>query len=325
MALQRRLNTELALQPLLAQFVPVHIDSTSDEWQEWERKFPSKSDSIPIVYVIRADGESLYAQSGALEGLALGQLLTETLNRSGKLLNEQQLKKMADGVAEAAHAHEKGEIAEAVLGVMRYANSGSYAEAALAADALAKKLVDEAHEKIKAADKQLHDESTALAGAVELAAVNRLYKKLPGVIKAVKQTSAKHTSEARGRERFAQAELLDKAKAFAEQRQTAKAAKAYELVIEKYPDGAAAELARTELAALRPVASAEPTEKRSAGASRASGENAKKAASLLKMAKVFAKTKPDKAKQYAEQVMELAPDSREGKEAQSLIDSLGED
>lgn len=323
--LQRRLNTELALQPLLAQFVSVHIDSTSDEWQEWERKFPSKSDSIPIVYVIRADGESLYAQSGDLEGLALGALLTETLARSGKLLNEQQLKKMADGVAEAARAHEKGDVAEAVLGVMRYAGSGSYAEAALAADALAKKLVDEAHEKIKAAEEKLKDEPAALAGATELAAVNRLYKKLPGIMKAVKQTTAKYTSEAAGRERFAQAELLDKAKAFAEQRQTAKAAKAYELVIEKYPETAAADLARTQLEALGPAAAAEPADKRPNRGGKVSDEDSRKAASLLKMAKVFAKTKPDKAKQYAEQVLELAPDSREGKEAQSLIDSLNDE
>lgn len=323
--LQRRLKTELALQPLLAQFVSVHIDSTSDEWQEWERKFPSKSDSIPIVYVIRADGESLYAQSGDLEGLALGALLTETLSRSGKLLSEQQLKKMADGVADAAAAHDKGDVAEAVLGVMRYAGSGSYAEAAQAADALAKKLVDEAQQKIKDAEGKLKDDSTALAGATELVAVNRLYKKLPGMPKAVKQTSAKYTSDAAGRERFAQAELLDRAKAFAEQRQTAKAVKAYELVIEKYPDGAAAELARKQLEALGPVANAAPADKRPPGGGQISKESSKKASSLLKMAKVFAKTKPDKAKQYAEQVLELAPDTREGKEARSLLDSLDEE
>lgn len=323
--LQRRLKTELALQPLLAQFVSVHIDSSSDEWQEWERRFPSKSDSIPIVYVIRADGESLYAQSGDLEGLALGALLTETLSRSGKLLSEQQLKKMADGVAEAATAHDKGDVAEAVLGAMRYAGSGSYAEAALAADALAKKLADEAHEKIKAADEKLKDDATALAGATELVAVNRLYKKLPGIQKAVKQTSSKYTSDAAARERFSQAELLDKAKAFAEQRQVAKAAKAFEVVIERYPDGAAAELARTQLEALGPVANAEPADKRPLVGGQDSKENSKKAASLLKMAKVFAKSKPEKAKQYAEQVLELAPNTREGKEAQSLIDSLDEE
>ena len=319
--MQERLATDLTLQPLLARFVSVHIDSDSDAWQKWEQKFPSKSDSIPILYVIRADGESLYAQSGSLPGLALNQMLTEMLGKSGALLNETQLKKLAEGVAKATQAYERGDVADAVLAATKLSGSGSYAEAALTADALAKKLADEAQQKIKAAEGKLEDESTALAGAVELAAVNRIYKKLPGVIKAVKETSAKFTIDAEARELFAQAGLLDRAKAFAQQRQTAKAAAAYEQVLEKYPDGEAAKLARTELEELGPIAGS-GSGKRPDGGSASPSEKAKKAASLLKMAKVFAKSKPDKARECAEQVLELAPDTPQAEEAQSLIESL---
>ena len=319
--MQRRLVTELPLQPLLAQFVSVHIDSNSEAWQAWERKFPSKSDSIPIVYMIRADGESLYAQSGSLPGAELGLLLAQTLAKSGKILSDVQLKKMSEGVAAAGKAHEAGNIAGAVLGVTRLAGSGSYAEAALAADALANKLAQEALQKIKAADEKLQSESTALEGAVELAAVNRLYKKLPGIIKAVKETSAKRTLDAASRERFAQAEQLDRAKAYEDERQAAKAARIYEQVREKYPDGPAAELARSRLDALGPAATA--ADKSPGGDKAVGSQDLKKAASLLKMAKVLAKGKPDKAKQYAEQILELAPDSEQAQEAKSLIESLG--
>jgi len=321
--LQRRLVTELALQPLLAQFVSVHIDSNSEAWQAWERKFPSKSDSIPIVYMIRADGESLYAQSGSLPGAELGLLLAQTLAKSGQILSDVQLKKMSEGVAAAGKAHEAGNIAGAVLGVTRLAGSGSYAEAALAADALANKLAQEALQKIKAADEKLQKESTALEGAVELAAVNRLYKKLPGIIKAVKETSAKRTVDAASRERFAQAEQLDRAKAYEDERQAAKAARIYEQVREKYPDGPAAELARSRLEALGPAATAAAADKSPGGDKAVGSQDLKKAASLLKMAKVFAKGKPDKAKQYARQILELAPDSEQAQEAKSLIESLG--
>jgi tetratricopeptide (TPR) repeat protein len=302
--------------------VSVHIDSSSDEWQTWEQRFPSQSNGIPIVYVIRPDGESLYAQSGSLPGVALPQLLAETLAKSGKILNEPQLKKIADGVAKATRSYEKGDVADAVLSVTRYAGSGSYAEAALAADALAKKLADEAQQKIEAADQKLQDETTVLAGAIELAAVNRLYKKLPGITKAVKETSIKYTSDAVGRERFAQAGMIDQAQAFEHQRQPAKAAAVYQQAIEKYPGTAVAELARSQLEALGPTTASRTDSKRASGGKQGSSENAKKAASLLKMAHVFAKAKPEKAKQYAEQVIELDPNSPLAKEAQSLIESL---
>jgi hypothetical protein len=316
-ALQERLATDLTLRPLLAQFVSIHLDTTREEWQKWEQRFPSKSDSIPIAYVIRADGESLYAGSGSLPGPALPQLLAETLAKAGKQLNELQLKKTADGVAKAAKAHEQGNVAEAVTGAMRFGGSGSYAEAALAADALVQKLTDEAKQKIESGGKKLEDESTALAGAIELAAVSRLYKKLPGIAKAVKEISAKHT--ATGRDLFAQASLIDQAKAY-EEKQPAKAAALYEQVIEKYAGSPAAELAREQLDALGPEA--KRLAKPESGAKSPSSDSAKKAASLLKMAQVFAKGKPDKAKQYAEQVIELAPDSEQAKEARSLIESL---
>lgn len=320
--MQQRLVTELPLQPLLAQFVSVHIDSNSEEWQAWERKYPSQGGSIPIVYMIRADGESLYAESNSLPGAELGLLLSQTLAKSGKMLSEAQLKKLADGVAAADKAHEAGDIAGAVLAAVRLAGSGSFAEAALAADALAVKLADEAQQKIIAADKKLNTESTALEGAVELTAVNRLYKKLPGVVKAVKDATAKHALGAAGRERFAQAEQLDRAQAFEDDRESAKAARIYQQLLEKYPSGPAAELARVRLAALGPAAAAAAADKSPRGGKTASSQDLKKAASLLKMAKLFAEKKPEKAKQYAQQVLELAPDSPPGEEAKSLIEAL---
>ena len=315
--MQERLTTDLSLQPLLTQFVSIHIDTTREEWQKWEQRFPSKSEGIPIVYVVRADGESLYAKSGSLPGPALPQVLNETLSKAGKQFGDQQLKKISDGVAKATKAYEQGNVADAVLAVARFAGSGSYAEAAVAADALVEKLGDEAKQRIEQADKKLQQESTALAGAIELVAVGRLYKKLSGITKAVKETSAKYT--ATSRERFAQATLIDQAKAYEEQRQPAKAAAVYGQVIEKYAGSEAAELAQQQVDAIGPAATS--AAKREGGAQPGS-DSLKKAASLLKMAQVFAKGKPNKARQYAEQIIELAPDSQQAEEARALIKSL---
>jgi hypothetical protein len=40
------------------------------------------------------------------------------------------------------------------------------------------------------------------------------------------------------------------------------------------------------------------------------------------MAKTFAEKRPEKAKEYAQKVIDLAPDSEQAKEAKKLMDSL---
>jgi hypothetical protein len=48
----------------------------------------------------------------------------------------------------------------------------------------------------------------------------------------------------------------------------------------------------------------------------------KKATAYLKMARTFAEKRPEKAKEYAQKVIDLAPDLEQAKEAKELIDSL---
>lgn len=89
-----RLNNDQQIEPLVAQFVPVKLDVSSDEFQRWERAHPSEGNSIPKLYVIRADGESLYAQSGSLKGDALPEMLTATLRSSGRILDEREIERL---------------------------------------------------------------------------------------------------------------------------------------------------------------------------------------------------------------------------------------
>lgn len=76
---------------MVAQFVPVKIDVASPEFREWERDHPSEGRSIPIIYVVRADGEALYAKSGSLPGDALPELLIQALDSSGRVLGEAEV------------------------------------------------------------------------------------------------------------------------------------------------------------------------------------------------------------------------------------------
>jgi hypothetical protein len=48
----------------------------------------------------------------------------------------------------------------------------------------------------------------------------------------------------------------------------------------------------------------------------------RKATAYLKMTRTFAENRPEKAKEYAQKVIDLAPNSEQAKEAKDLIDSL---
>jgi hypothetical protein len=55
---------------------------------------------------------------------------------------------------------------------------------------------------------------------------------------------------------------------------------------------------------------------------RSSAAADKRASSYLQMAKTFAASRPEKAREYAQKVIELVPNSEQAKEAQSLIEQL---
>lgn len=323
MALKARLATDAALQPLLARFVPVEIDSTSPEWQTWASRYPHEGNAIPIVYVVRADGVSLYAKSGAPQGDALPELLNAYLAEAGKLLSERELKKLSDAFAKATKAHDAGQIAEAVAIISRAAGSGSFATVAIEADQFAQKLADDARKRVESAARQLDSDEHPLEAAVELAAIQRSYKKLPDVQRAAKEAASRHVLDPAKKELFAQAALIDKAQALVEQKQPARAVTTYQQVIDKYPGTPAAALAQSRLDGLKtasePARSVGPGEK---SASKKSDDAAKRAASLLKTAKVLAKSKPDKARQLAQQVVELVPETPTAEEAAELLDEL---
>jgi TolA-binding protein len=116
-----------------------------------------------------------------------------------------------------------------------------------------------------------------------------------------------------------------------------KAATALKNVIAKHGDTPAAKLAQKTLEDLgassssaeatessEETVSARPTRSRTGAtaSSSSAGSARKKAASTLKLAKFYLAKKPEKAKEYAEKVIEMAPDTSEAEEAQQLLDEL---
>ena len=170
----KRLTTEAGLQSLVAQFVPIKIDTSTPQFQQWEREHRSGARGIPIIYAVRADGETIYAKSGAPQGDGLPKLLIQFLKQSGTIYSNDQLKVIYEAKQEFEKQLESKDTRAAIdslkslkkIGVT--GNLGSYAKELIEFDKAIETLVENAKKRItelqtKIIEKQYSDEQ-----AVEL-------------------------------------------------------------------------------------------------------------------------------------------------------------
>lgn len=276
MALIERLNTDRSIAPLVAQFVPLKIDTEGDDWGAWSRKHRHEGRGIPILYVVRANGELAYAKSGSKPGDELPQFLAEHLATAGAIFSDAQLMLIKTAVAESNKALESGDEWTAVkrLEPLRKIGQpgklGSYARAAMEADALYVKLVEQGTAALKTAQEKLAEEDK-FAGVLGIISTNRIYGKLPELRKEVATAQRELSKDANLKETVKQAEALDRALALFGQNSIRKQAKpALEAVVTRFPDTPAAEMAKVKLEELGGTAapSAEPGAKASGSAIR---------------------------------------------------------
>lgn len=324
----------------MAQFVPLKVETSGEQWQRWASKYPPEGQAIPFVYIIRADGQKLYGKSGNLLGDALPALLASHLAQAGKMLNEQQLAAVQEAVAAARTALEAGDTATAIKrihGIQRLGppgNLGSFAKAALEADQLVQELTEQGKSALQQATEKLADDGTKFEGLLALVETKRVYGALPELKAGATVALRDAAKDADLREWLEQAEALDRARGYlTAPGGQSRAASALKLVVTRYPGSPAAELAEEELGKLSvevpdtpSVAATSPRQAvadASAAAGEMSDEDAKKRVSAdLRMAKVFARSRPDKARQYAQNVVDLAPGSEEAREAQKILEEL---
>lgn len=136
------------------------VTDGSEEWANWKSKYKYEGKTIPILFVIRADGEQLYGQSGSLRGDALPQMLADTLGQAGRSINEQEYEFLASRIQATESALGKTDQADAFLTAARelsplaknggtLGSLGSFAEPAIKADELAGEIAKLAGERIR--------------------------------------------------------------------------------------------------------------------------------------------------------------------------------
>ena len=185
MALLERLQRDQSLARYAGWFIPLKIETNGSEWGKWVSRYQHEGNSIPIVFVVRADGQQLYGKSGSLPGPELPMMIEQVLAQAGKIYSEQQLEILQSSLEKAKQNLAAGDTGGAVreltkIGKLGTPGSlGSYAQAAVEADSFAKKLIEEAQTALKAANDQLTQEATRLEGALALAEAKRIYGALP--------------------------------------------------------------------------------------------------------------------------------------------------
>lgn len=335
MALKERLKTERALQPILAQFVPLILESGSVESAEWRRQFTDNSMFIPIMHVVRADGQQLFGDV-APQGDQLQPFLIQHLKQSGTPMPAAQLEQMKRALALAQEAEQAGNVPGAIDQLARFSGSGSFAEPAVQLEEMVTRLSEQARSDVREAEKKARssDEQQAIEGAVLLTELARTYGRLPELGKELSLTLADLKRDRATREVMSQAALIDAGKQAQEKSQARQAAEKYQTVIARYPGTPAAALAQSRISELEAsvgqavvstVAMATSTEAQPAAPDASSPTDEKKAASYLRMARVFAASNKAKAREYLQKLLDEQPESTLVGEARTLMQQLNEE
>ena len=262
--LLRRLENDKSLAVFAGQFVPLKLVTGGNaEWAQWTQKYPVKGNGIPRLYVVRADGEQLYAAVGGLNGDALPRMMVATLQQAGRTFSPQEVEMLKSAVAAAEKAvadqqygRAAGELSQlSKLGAI--GNLQSFARPALQADAIAKTIVDASGDLVDKAVSMLNDPQSAFLGALALVEAEQQFSAFADVKRKISTAIRAAKRDAGVAAKFSQANAIHRARLLAKSDKPAirkQAATAYESVIRRFPNTAADRLARQELAAVAPDA-----------------------------------------------------------------------
>ena len=246
--------------------MPLKVDTEGDEWAAWSRKYRHEGNGIPILYVVRANGEIAYAKSGAKQGDELPLFLAEHLTTAGTIFSEAQLGQIKTAVDDSSKALTAGDSwtavkrLESLKKIGQPGKFGSFASVALEADTLYAKLVEEGTAALKTAQEQLAGEDK-FAGMLGIVSASRIYGKLPELRKELVSAERDLNKKADLKEELKQAQALDRAIALLGQNSTKKQAKpALEVIVTRFPNTPAAERAQAKLVELTGAAPANPVE-----------------------------------------------------------------
>ena len=92
----------------------IFVDCDKAEGRACEKKFGHPGNTLPFVFVVRADGEKLFSHSGYMESMELRAVLVAQAAKAGKVLTAKETALIEKALKEAKRAREKGDAGEAI-------------------------------------------------------------------------------------------------------------------------------------------------------------------------------------------------------------------
>jgi tetratricopeptide (TPR) repeat protein len=254
-ALLQRLNTNPNLAPLVAQFVPLKISTEGQEWQTWARRYQAPGNAIPIIYIVRADGEQLHGSSGSQDAPALAQLMLQTLSQAGRVYNNQELTLLTENVTAAQQALAENDVYTAVVKLKALKKLGdlgefkSYAKPALSVDEIARQLSDDGKKQLEDAVAQLKESPDDFVAALAYTEAKRIYSQLPTLTPAFVAAARLLERTPESEVVLKQADAISKARGYAKTSKSgvARAVDTLNRLIAQHPDTPAADTAKEDL------------------------------------------------------------------------------
>ena len=193
-----RLNTDRSIGHLTVQFVPLKVATNGEPWKKWSSRYRHEGDGIPIIYIIRADGEKLYGQSGALPSDQLPRLMMTALESAGRVLNERQVADLTEIVKKSKQALADERHEDAVRELLRSAkigsvgSIGSYAKVAIESDELVRQCTEQARQIVSASESDLETGDADFDSVLRLVEAKRVFGRLPTLKANFSSVSRKH-------------------------------------------------------------------------------------------------------------------------------------
>lgn len=249
MALSNRFQRNRAARALAARFVLLKVRTDDPKsWREWTSKYKSQGSGLPLVFVVRADGKQIYGKAGAPK--ALPQFLAAALKLSGKIPTRGQLIRLRKSAETAKESIDGGDIAKAAVILSRSNAEGSFAAPAVKLQKLAAGLTEKGKKALAEAQKKIKSEKTAFEGLLELVQIERHYGRLADLRKSIRLALRDARKDAGLRSLLLQANAVDRAREYEDEKNVKRALIAWKQVVEKHPDTPAAKLASERIKAL---------------------------------------------------------------------------
>jgi len=256
--LEKWMASDSTVKPVTDKFIYHHIDvdKEKDALEAWKKKYPLPNGgaSIPMIFVVKADGKLLDSRAGIVpQPKGMAEYFAKFAKEAGPsvaALTPKTLGLMKAAAKEAEALLEEGKFVSAYEKFADYAEELKSDNKSLAKiKATIKKIEDAAIEKIASAKETFEtakSEAKRFDGAYQLTVISGSLQDLEAVHKKAEAAISK-LKEGKDADLFAQAKLLFQGREAAREEDTAKAKKLYEKLIADYKGTEAAKRAKARL------------------------------------------------------------------------------